>query len=440
MNTNCLNDLMESGLIKELVNTFPPEKLLEIADKLTASVTAETMANQTTEAEVEKHTYREVYEACFKDLKEETIANETSPSALVAFKSVNEKYVLNGNPDYCDFADEYVEDLTVYRVKTAKKKILTNAKNRAGETLSHKRLVDILMYIDKVFKYAADMNYISVVTYQEIKIMKVGGKKQKSKQITRNYLDEYEYGIFREKYDEIAFAYFKGNKDIRVSMLHDQPVDSVPVATFRCLLYKALFSLVFWTGARIDESRGIKWKDLIEPTDDFPLYKVKYEHQYKEKGAKLIGLDAYTKKPKTDDSVRICTVNVNCIKDLLELKRYLIVNDKYDHNQYIFYDFYCKTPKPVPYSNVNRHFKYFIDATDLEKQSMVLNGEHRNITLHGNRHAACSCLFQRGMSIEDIAAFLGHADIQTTKVYTHIFDPAHQAADKKIKNIDYFMY
>jgi integrase/recombinase XerD len=47
-------------------------------------------------------------------------------------------------------------------------------------------------------------------------------------------------------------------------------------------------------------------------------------------------------------------------------------------------------------------------------------GLEKNITLHGLRHSIATHLMQSGMSIEDIAKFLGHSSLISTQIYTHI--------------------
>jgi integrase/recombinase XerD len=46
----------------------------------------------------------------------------------------------------------------------------------------------------------------------------------------------------------------------------------------------------------------------------------------------------------------------------------------------------------------------------------------KNITLHGLRHSIATHLLQSGMSIEDIAKFLGHSSLVSTQIYTHIIN------------------
>ena len=51
-----------------------------------------------------------------------------------------------------------------------------------------------------------------------------------------------------------------------------------------------------------------------------------------------------------------------------------------------------------------------VEATDIEK----------NVTPHTLRHSVATHLLQRGMSIEQIARFLGHSSLESTQIYTHI--------------------
>lgn len=47
------------------------------------------------------------------------------------------------------------------------------------------------------------------------------------------------------------------------------------------------------------------------------------------------------------------------------------------------------------------------------------NIRNKNITLHTLRHSIATHLLQNGMSIENIALFLGHDSLESTQIYTH---------------------
>ena len=46
--------------------------------------------------------------------------------------------------------------------------------------------------------------------------------------------------------------------------------------------------------------------------------------------------------------------------------------------------------------------------------------KHKRLTLHTLRHSIATHLLQNGMSIENIALFLGHSSLDSTQIYTHL--------------------
>jgi integrase/recombinase XerD len=62
----------------------------------------------------------------------------------------------------------------------------------------------------------------------------------------------------------------------------------------------------------------------------------------------------------------------------------------------------------------NKILKLLIDAT--ENQEL----KEKNITIHNLRHSIASHLLEQGIAVEQVRIFLGHQQLETTQIYTHI--------------------
>lgn len=62
----------------------------------------------------------------------------------------------------------------------------------------------------------------------------------------------------------------------------------------------------------------------------------------------------------------------------------------------------------------NKYLKRIIERT--KNQSII----EKNITLHNLRHSIATHLLQQGMSVEQVRDFLGHSQLESTQIYTHV--------------------
>lgn len=73
----------------------------------------------------------------------------------------------------------------------------------------------------------------------------------------------------------------------------------------------------------------------------------------------------------------------------------------------------------------------FIDTNKgrpMQKQSLYIRIKalakraklNKNVGTHTLRHSIATHLLQSGMTLENIQAFLGHADLDSTQIYTHL--------------------
>jgi integrase/recombinase XerD len=62
------------------------------------------------------------------------------------------------------------------------------------------------------------------------------------------------------------------------------------------------------------------------------------------------------------------------------------------------------------------------------------SGIEKHFSTHNLRHSIATHLLQSGMSIEDIAKFLGHSSLESTQIYTHI---VNQLNNKEKQELEY---
>ncbi len=390
-----------------------------------------------------KHTYRECFYECFHETQSTYMKYVRSPQTLADIENCNRIFVLADELPYDTIADLYIEDITARQVKQLKRDIEQHnqevkrpKKIKTNGELSHKRLNNIFCWIDIVFKFAYDKGYVNKELIDNIKLTSFKGAVETNKYVKRNFLTVGEFNKFIQSFDINSSNIFSMNYK---KLKQKQGIEKSEYIVFKCLLYKAFFYMAFYSGLRKSELRGLKWCDLLYP-DVTGLRSVIVEKQYSDKCTSYVNKNDYIRKPKTKSSIRRCYLHRSCSKVLHDLSLYLISRKIYEETQFIFADFYVKDFKPIPATNIDRHFEKILKETDIIENSIDFNGEQRKITIHGLRHAACTMLLEKGMPIQEVARFLGHKNTQMVeRVYREFIDVNEMSEDRIKQGAKYFM-
>lgn len=154
---------------------------------------------------------------------------------------------------------------------------------------------------------------------------------------------------------------------------------------------RALVDFMFSTGCRLAELCDMKIEDV-----DFQNKEVRILHG---KGNKF----------------RVSWLNADSI---VSLKAYLLTRK--DTNPYLF------TSVRYPERKVNNK------SIEKEIKTLAQNaGIGKNVTPHTFRHTAATIALRRGMKLEEVQKFLGHAKISTTLIYAKLDNESTKASHQK---------
>lgn len=148
---------------------------------------------------------------------------------------------------------------------------------------------------------------------------------------------------------------------------------------------KDFFTLAFHTGLRLSELLNLEWQAV----------------NFAERIIKVSNTETFTTKSKKE---RIVPLNQTALEMLTKRQPKILSLDK---KNYVFQKY-----SGVRYERdfVSKHFKKAVRAAGLNE------GLH----FHSLRHSTASNMVRRGVPIAVVKEVLGHSDIKTTMVYSHV--------------------
>ncbi|MBC7688239.1 MAG: tyrosine-type recombinase/integrase [Aquabacterium sp.] len=165
---------------------------------------------------------------------------------------------------------------------------------------------------------------------------------------------------------------------------------------------KAMLAVYYGCGLRLNEGACLEIKDIDTTRKILHVRKGK---RYKER------------------FVPIAEKNFEEIKLYLDYARPQLMQEQ--KHEYIFVD--ASKGRPMQRQSLYIRIKKLVKKAQLKKQAGT----------HTLRHSIATHLLQSGMKLERIKEFLGHADLDSTQIYTHIAEGTTPVTVRwKIKNIE----
>jgi len=175
-------------------------------------------------------------------------------------------------------------------------------------------------------------------------------------------------------------------------------LEAPDTATLKGLRDKAILETLFSTGLRVSE--------LCSLPKDIDLRADEYSVRGKGEKVRVVFLS---------DSAK------NAIKKYLEKRK--------DMDDALFVQIENETPKRGKTKEVNPLTRRSIER--IVKQHAIKAGISKKVTPHVVRHMFATDLLSNGADLRSVQMLLGHANIATTQIYTHVTDKALRDTHKK---------
>ena len=154
---------------------------------------------------------------------------------------------------------------------------------------------------------------------------------------------------------------------------------------------RAILSVYYGCGLRSNEGASLDTEDILL---EKRLIYVRKGKQYRERYVPFVESQQNDFRLYLNECRNQLVKNENSLPDNRREKAFLVNNQG----------------SRIGYSTISKTIKRLLERAGINKQ----------IGLHTFRHSIATHLLQSGMNIEDIASFLGHKQISSTQIYTHI--------------------
>lgn len=198
-------------------------------------------------------------------------------------------------------------------------------------------------------------------------------------------------------------------------------------------VYSIIVSLLYGCGLRVKEALRLRVKDI-----DFGYNNI-YIYDSKSTKDRLVPLPSRLKERLEHQIIRVQTLHTQDISNGYgEVYLPHALARKYKNApkelkwQYLF------PASKISYDKredvTRRHHINDVNINRAIKKSVNLCAIHKKITAHTFRHSYATHLLQNGTDIRTIQELLGHKDISTTMIYTHIVKELNK--DKFVSPLD----
>ena len=189
--------------------------------------------------------------------------------------------------------------------------------------------------------------------------------------------------------------------------------------------YGTLILLALGTGLRQGELLGLKWKyiDLDKKTVTVK-YTVKTVTEITRDGKRKSINKIYT--PKTKESLRTVPIPAALISKLkkhrlAEKEKCLKNGVKFSDDNFVFTNSICN---PITSSNIIERFHLFLTDNGITTRKF-----------HCLRHTYATELFKSGADLLTVSKLLGHTNLETTKIYTHVSENQKEDVVNKLNKL-----